>query len=286
MILGEVHGEKYRYFEILCGYNDLKKTVKDLMNGHEEWTKLLPNLTGVDPDDAFSKIPYEKGSLFLLYLEQIVGGQAAMRGWLKSYFTTFRTKSLCTEEMKQHFLNYFKSNNVEAAKLNSIEWDTWLNGTGLPSFDPNKIVDRSMVTDCEQLAKKWVEKGGESCTNADISKFLAKQTMYFLDSIITSERKLSKDHLEKLDTLYGLSQSNNVEINFRFLMLSLKNDHRGALPVAEKFLSRHGRGLYVKPLYRELKRVDHGFAKQVFQTNKTFYHSVIQNYCITLDLHT
>ena len=28
----------------------------------------------MDPDDAFSKVPYEKGSTFLWYLEDLVGG--------------------------------------------------------------------------------------------------------------------------------------------------------------------------------------------------------------------
>ena len=32
------------------------------------------NLDGVDPDDAFSVVPYEKGSTFLWYLEDTVGG--------------------------------------------------------------------------------------------------------------------------------------------------------------------------------------------------------------------
>ena len=35
-------------------------------------TALVPNLDGVDPDDSFSSVPYEKGSNFLYYLEQLV----------------------------------------------------------------------------------------------------------------------------------------------------------------------------------------------------------------------
>ena len=34
----------------------------------------MVNLDGVDPDDAFSVVPYEKGSTFLWYLEDTVGG--------------------------------------------------------------------------------------------------------------------------------------------------------------------------------------------------------------------
>lgn len=37
-------------------------------------TRLVVDLKGVHPDDAFSTVPYEKGSLFLRYLEDLVGG--------------------------------------------------------------------------------------------------------------------------------------------------------------------------------------------------------------------
>ena len=37
-------------------------------------TCLIPDLSGIDPDDAFSSVPYEKGHTFLWYLEQLVGG--------------------------------------------------------------------------------------------------------------------------------------------------------------------------------------------------------------------
>ena len=37
-------------------------------------TALVVDLEDVDPDDAFSVVPYEKGAAFLWYLEDLVGG--------------------------------------------------------------------------------------------------------------------------------------------------------------------------------------------------------------------
>ena len=37
-------------------------------------TQLVVDLKDTDPDDAFSSVPYEKGSCFLTYLERILGG--------------------------------------------------------------------------------------------------------------------------------------------------------------------------------------------------------------------
>ena len=39
-----------------------------------ELSQLVPNLKDVDPDEAFSSIPYEKGHMLLFYLEQKLGG--------------------------------------------------------------------------------------------------------------------------------------------------------------------------------------------------------------------
>lgn len=36
-------------------------------------TKLVVDLSGIDPDDAFSSCPYEKGHTFLFYLEKMFG---------------------------------------------------------------------------------------------------------------------------------------------------------------------------------------------------------------------
>lgn len=38
------------------------------------FTCLVLNIKGIDPDDALSIVPYEKGSTFLMYLEQKLGG--------------------------------------------------------------------------------------------------------------------------------------------------------------------------------------------------------------------
>lgn len=61
---------------------------------------------------------------------------------------------------------------------------------------------------------------------------------------------MKHDILHKLDNLYHLSTSNNVEILFRWIMLCLKSNDKSIFPVAANFLSKHGRGLYVRPMYR------------------------------------
>ena len=46
----------------------------DLLGADHPYTHLVPVLRDVDPDDAFSSVPYEKGCALLMYLEQQLGG--------------------------------------------------------------------------------------------------------------------------------------------------------------------------------------------------------------------
>merc|ERR1711957_821080 len=89
-IIGKCFGPAMRGLMLMVGYNDLTKTV-DMLNatGSENLTMLEPDIVGMDPDMAFSRVPYEKGSLFLHYLEEVVGGEDAMSMWLKTYFDDF-----------------------------------------------------------------------------------------------------------------------------------------------------------------------------------------------------
>lgn len=44
-------------------------------------TNLVPNLQEVDPDDAFSTVPYEKGFTLLYHLEELLGGPGNSCSW-------------------------------------------------------------------------------------------------------------------------------------------------------------------------------------------------------------
>ena len=112
------------------------------------FTALVPRLAGKDPDDAFSVwqhdvsvyflaitfslqvVPYEKGSTFLWYLEDLVGGAEVFEPFLKSYYNNFAYKSIDSDQFKAFFLEKFST--LEAVK--QIDWDTWLHTPGMPIY--------------------------------------------------------------------------------------------------------------------------------------------------------
>ncbi|KAL3311434.1 Leukotriene A-4 hydrolase [Cichlidogyrus casuarinus] len=105
LIVSELQGEQVRLLHICIGLEELRESVEAF--GHEhEFTKLVPNLHNVHPDDSYSRVPYEKGSLLLYHLETVYG-KDKMITWLKAYlqvqFYFFKTISFLNGEYVYEF---------------------------------------------------------------------------------------------------------------------------------------------------------------------------------------
>jgi aminopeptidase N len=90
-ILDALHGEKSSALRWAIGQAALDESVARFGYG-SPLTKLRTDLQGVDPDDAFSSIPYEKGSRFVCVLELEVGRDRFDR-FMQSYIQNFRFTS-------------------------------------------------------------------------------------------------------------------------------------------------------------------------------------------------
>jgi leukotriene-A4 hydrolase len=197
--------------------------------------------------------------------------------WLREYFKAFSGKSISGDDMKSYFQARFP--NIP------VDWDAWFYGTGLPSFDPRPHLDHSLFKSCEELAERW-KNGGKDTSADDIKSWGAYQKMAFQDLLLNTAMPLPHEVIAKMDQLYGLSKATNVEIEFRWLMIALNSNYveEPILEELKRFLSRHGRGIYIRPLYRKLHALSEGdtplkreFVAKLYHSNRPFYHSVIRN---------
>ena len=114
--------DKIRDFSALIGWKALSDSIAQFGEDHE-YTKMIPDLKGKDPDDAFSSIPYEKGFVFLYHLEKLVGIEKWDK-FIPHYFTTFKERSLDSYEFKATLLDFFASDSDASKKLTDLDWDT------------------------------------------------------------------------------------------------------------------------------------------------------------------
>ena len=57
-------------------------------------TRLVPSLDGIDPDDAFSAVPYEKGLALLNCLTTVCGSRKKFECFAAHYIATFKRTTL------------------------------------------------------------------------------------------------------------------------------------------------------------------------------------------------
>lgn len=245
---GRMFGEKQRQFNALMGLSELKDAIKSLEE-IPDFTKLVVNLTGMDPDDAFSTVPYMKGHTFLYYLEELLGGPKEFEAFLKDYFETFKYKSIVTSDWKNHLYKYF-SNKTQI--LDSVDWDSWLYKPGMPIVIPN--YNKDLLNACIELADKWInwsESTAIPFAKTDLTNLSPSQREQFITVLYESNSTLSIKKLEKMQEVYDFDSVQNSQIKFMWIRLALKSRWEPKVAEALDFVTKVGRMKYLRPIYRD-----------------------------------
>jgi len=253
-ILGRLlGGEVYRDFCALGGWNDLRNAV-DNFGVDSPLTALNPTLNDVDPDDAFSSVPYEKGHTLLYYLETLLGGPSVFEPWLLAYIERFKFKSLNTSQWKAFLFEFFADRPEKTALLAKVDWEAWLRQPGMPPVKP--AFDTSLLDACTRLSKKWIEAGDEALegfTGDEYANLTSKQRVEFLAQMLFApEANLSVAKCERMAKIYDLDSVGNSEIKFRWLRLGLRSRWEKAVPRAIAMATEQGRMKFTLPLFRDL----------------------------------
>ena len=270
-IQAAVHGEPHRDFSAIIGWKALQDSVTQFGDKHE-FTKLIVDLKGKDPDDAFSSIPYEKGYTFLSYLESKIGREK-WNAFVPHYFRTFARRSLDSYDFKSCLLTFFKSDPEASTALDKVDFDSWFYKPGLP---PKPNFDTSLVDVCYNLAAKWenFEEERFDPKPEDIEGWSANQIVVFLDRIQDFPAPLSQSQSQALSSTYGFLKSSNVEVVARYFQVGLKAKDESVYTPTTELLGNVGRMKFVRPLYNALNAVDPALALKTYQKNKDFYHPI------------
>lgn len=283
LLLQDVHGPKegpaHRGFSYIIGSKALKDALEQFTNT-PRFQRLIPVFKeGEDPDDAFSSIPYEKGSNFLLYLERTVGGLDNFLPYAKSYFHAFYNRSVTTEEWREHLFKFFEGNAQATAALHKVDWDAWFHGEGLEL--PVKMeYDTTLAEQAFSLASRWIQviEGQVSLESArfkkeDIKGWNANQVVVFLERL-HSGPKVPVAITQKLDEVYEFSKATNGEVLLRFFEVALEVQGGKYAQQAAAWVKGQGRMKFCRTVYRALNKVEPELAKKTFLDNKSFYHPI------------
>ncbi|KAL9130480.1 MAG: hypothetical protein Q9217_001352 [Psora testacea] len=264
-------GEAHRDLSAIIGWKALNDSVNHFGKEHE-FTKMIPDLNGRDPDDAFSRVPYEKGYTFLSYLEAQVGKDKWSK-YIPHYFTTFARLSITSNDFKDNLFSFFAPDSAATAVLKTVDWDEWFHAPGLP---PEPDFDTLLVDVCYALASKWenVNAQGFKPAASDIEGWRANQIVVFLNSVQAFLHPLTKEQAKLMGETYGFFKSKNFEVTARYFGVGLRSRDEGVYQPTGDLLSQVGRMKFVRPLYKQLNEADRKLALDTFERNKDFYHPI------------
>ena len=196
-------------------------------------TRLRTHLDGIDPDDGYSLIPYEKGYLFLVTIEAAVGRDVFAR-WLRTYLDAFRFGAITTEDFEAHIE---KGLPGALAKVNAR---AWLDGEDLPANAPKPR--SAKLAAIEALA-------GAVPDPKVAAAWSATEWNLYLESV---PRPAPAATCKALDDQFKLSASNNFDILVPWLTLALRSGYHAVLPRVDQVVAEVGRMKYLRPLYTAL----------------------------------
>ena len=286
-ILRAIFGDAVADFHSLQGLVDLKDDVTRFeQDGSAQYTRLELDLShGDDPDEAYSKVPYEKGCAFLSYLERQVGGPSVFEPFLRDYIKVYGYKTVSTDQFRAMYTERFASKPEVA----DIDWDAWLHGEGMPPVDTAPYYDSSLLDASNELANKWhfcdvmgvgTPDRPADAKPEDVAGWTSNQLCAFLDRLIELRvaTPLAVATVKALDALYKFSESGNNEIKCSYNRLAIDAGDADALPSTRAMLLSQGRMKYLKPLYRSLLRSRGAGFRQValatFATARSGYHPI------------
>ena len=265
-IMEEVFGRGRAVMEQALSVQDLNHEIVGLPPGD---TQLYIDLAGRDPDDAFSGVPYVKGQLFLMYLEEKFG-RVVFDQFIREYFDSHAFQSLGTAS----FVDYLEATLLKQQPnvVSIAQVKEWIYSQGLPSFVPRPKSDAFVKVD-KQIAdfvgaQAQVEQ--LSTTNWTVHEWL-----HFINNLPES---LSLEKMTALDNAFNLTTTTNAEIAHAWYMLSLKAGYDVVFTEMKDYLITIGRRKLIVPIYRRLAedQQQKQWAKQVYQVARPGYHPLAQ----------
>jgi aminopeptidase N len=265
-IVRALYGERREKMEDALGLQSMRRDMADLDAAHQH---LAIDLRNEDPDDGVTDVAYEKGKLFLQFLESRFG-RAELQTFLRGYFDHFAFHSIYTEQ----FLDYARA-NLLAKKPGAVteqQIQEWVYGPGVPSYAV--LPPQDVFKPIDDVRAAWLA-GKVKAAALPTKDWSTQEWLHFLDNL---PPKLPVDRLTELDSAFELSKSRNAEIAMSWYRNAVRNDYQPAFPEIERYLTTIGRRKLVRPLYEELMKTPQGavFARATYARARPGYHPITQ----------
>ncbi|HZI94432.1 MAG TPA: M1 family metallopeptidase [Patescibacteria group bacterium] len=266
-IMEEVYGRDRAEMEWMLGRQDLDVELKNLADKPAD-QKLRIDLTGRDPDDGFTDIPYNKGALLLRLLEDSYG-RDVFDTFLRSWFDEHAFQSVTTDVFTAFLEERLLGANQPVAGRTRPDVFAWIDQPGLPADAP--VFHSEALALADDAARRF---GAGEVAAKDLSTqgWVYHQWRRFLNSMPDS---LTPARMKDLDAAFRITATGNAEILEAWLLLAVRHDYQPASRRLEQFLTSQGRRKYLTPLYKEMVKSEAGKvrAMEIYRKARPMYQA-------------
>ena len=263
-VMEDLYGAERAAMERVLGLEELREDLKTFAPRDQI---LHIDLDGRDPDDGMTRIPYEKGALFLDTLEHAFG-RTRFDAFLRSYFDHFAFQSITTADFEAYLRDHLLKTDEKAAA--AINLRAWLYEPGLPEGYPVPTSDRFKKV--EAVAADWSKPEGV-VDPARTEGWTTHEWVHFLQSL---PRSIPSARMAALDQAYQFTPRGNAEVLEQWLLIAIRNGYFPAYDRLASFLTSMGRRKFLVPLYAELMKTPDGAerARAIFAKARAGYHPI------------
>jgi aminopeptidase N len=268
-IVEAVYGKRLADMEGIIALRDLEQGRKDLTVPRDR--TLSPDLTGRDPDEAFSTVPYEQGALFLSFLEAKFGRET-FDAFLRRWFDDHAFQAVTTDQFLAALRDQLMATKPGAVTEAQVQ--EWLTTEGVPAFAVLPTSDA--LVKVEQSRDAWLGGGSLEALAATATGWSTQEWLHFIDSL---PRQMDPARLGALDRRLKLTASPNAEIAHVWFRLAIANRYMPAYPAMERYMVQIGRRKLILPLYRDLAATPDGklLAQKIYANARDGYHPIAQS---------
>jgi aminopeptidase N len=262
-ILEALYGKDHADMLAELGLRDLREEIAALGTGHPD-TRLHYDLSGRDPDEVLSDVPYEKGYLFLRLIEATVG-RGELDAFLRGYFDTFAFQTMTSAR----FADYLRENLIKGDRglEAALNIDSWIYTPGLPKNCPDiRSSAFEMVREQAAAWKTGTPPAGLQTTGWTSQQW--KQFVHLLPSTMTARQ------MKELDDHFHFTDKSNAEVLQVWMLHVIANRYEPAYPKLESFLVGIGRIWLIEDLYERLAESPEGLrmAVEIYRKARPGYH--------------
>jgi len=266
-IMEDVFGKDRAEMEWMLARQELDVELKNLADKPGD-QRLRVDLKGRDPDDGFTSIPYDKGSLLLRAIEEAYGREA-FDTFLRAWFDEHAFQSVTTDQFVAFIEARLLKDHSPLPGHSKPDLAAWIDQPGLPAGVP--VFHSDALTMVDEQAKKFAG-GAIHARQIDTKGWVFHQWRHLISSLPDT---LTPAQMKELDEAFKFTDAGNSEIVEAWLLLALQRGYEPAYGRLERFLTSQGRRKFLTPLYKEMAKTEAGMirARKIYAVARPTYQA-------------